>query len=440
MSTFWQMLRVAFWMLPAQRVLTVIASVLLLWGLVFHLGFNPPRSSLPPGLIGVTLLLIVPLLAGGIFLRMLSASRSLLLRPHARGRMLLSAAAIVLLSALLLDLVYWFAALPAPSRFRPDFEQYALLFVMTLSLGTQCLISLFIASRSPSWTLIIILAWQAPGLLLHALGVEDASRLLGGPVSLGASLIAWTAFSIWFLKARRIHASQWRRQDDGKVSTALTLPPTTTREQAMSRWILANHTPLRIGLQCLLAAAAVLLIQWVLAREIDTAVLQATMFGTIAAIGLVSGAVSWSMVARSRTLWLAGARNRVELHRWFERQVLSVWVCVAAAVLIAAGATWLFIVPSPALPPVYLACAVLAPGLCAAWWGLMQQHARSALDVVAVLLIVLGIFYGVLGPLFTRSAEARWDILSALLALALWLRTVAWMRWRGADWRRAQRT
>lgn len=438
MSTFWQMLRVAFWMLPAQRVLTAIATALMLWGLVFRQGFNTARSSLPPGFVGMTLLLIVPLLAGGVFLRMLSSSRALLLRPHARGRLLGSAAVILLLSALLLILVYWISALPAPPRFRPDLDQYLLLFAMTLSFGTQCLISLFIASRSPSWTLAIILIWQAPGLLLHALGVEDASRLLGGPVSLAASLIAWMAFAIWFLKARRIHATEWRRRDESAAPAARGTVP-ATREQAMSRWILANNAPLRIGLQCLLAALAVLGIQWALAREVDTAVLQAMMFGTLAGIGVVSGAVSWSMAQRSRPLWLAGGRNRMQLHSWVEGQMLRVLLCVSAAVLLAAGLAWLFIQPRPVLSPAYLACALLAPGVCASWWGLMQQHGRNALDIVAALLIVLSLFYGLVGPLFTLR-PARWDILAAQLVLAALLRMAAWMRWRGADWRRAQHT
>jgi hypothetical protein len=407
--------------------------------LAFRQGFNTTRSSLPPGFVGVTLLLIVPLLAGGMFLRMLSSSRALLLRPHARGRLLGGAAAILLLSALLLILVYWIDALAAPSRFRPGLDQYLLLFVMTLSFGTQCLINLFIASRSPAWTLAIVLAWQAPGLLLHALGVEDASRLLGGPVSLAATFLAWVAFTVWYLRVRRIHATEWRRRDESTASTLHSLPPPATREQAMSRWILANSTPLWIGLQCLLASVVVLGIQWVLAREIDTAVLQAMMFGTLAGISLVTGAVSWSMALRSRTLWLAGGRNRRALYAWFEGQMLRVLLCVCAAVLVAAALAWLFIEPRPLLSPAYLACAVLVPGLCAGWWGLMQQHGRTAADIVAALLIVLSVFYGVVGPLFTQRSE-RWDILGAQLALAALLRLVAWMRWRGADWRRAQRT
>ena len=100
MKTFWQLLRVGFWMLPLQRALTVIGLTVLVGGQLFRLPFNMPGSTLPITFFGVMLVIIVPLLAGGAFLRMLCASRALLLRPHARGRLLAGAFGILMLATL----------------------------------------------------------------------------------------------------------------------------------------------------------------------------------------------------------------------------------------------------------------------------------------------------------------------------------------------------
>lgn len=50
-----------------------------------------------------------------------------------------------------------------------------------------------------------------------------------------------------------------------------------------------------------------------------------------------------------------------------------------------------------------------------------------------------GWFQGLVQPLNTDSAAARWEVFAAQLGLALLLREVAYVRWRSADWRRVQR-
>ncbi|MEO6079703.1 MAG: hypothetical protein ABIQ86_07995 [Steroidobacteraceae bacterium] len=81
---------------------------------------------------------------------------------------------------------------------------------------------------------------------------------------------------------------------------------------------------------------------------------------------------------------------------------------------------------------------MIMPGLAAAWFGLMQQHQRSLLDPLAVLCVAAGWYYGLAQPLFTGSTQPHWEIVAAQFALVVWLREVALVRWRGADWRRAQ--
>lgn len=440
MKTFLQLLRIGFWMLPLQRWLTVIGAAVLIGGQVLGLPFNMPGSTLPVTFFGASLMMIVPLLAGGVFLRMLSASRALLLRPHARGRLLAGTLGIVLLLNGAWLFCYWLAFLPVPAQYRPGLEGYLLMFATTLSFGTQCAITLFIASRSPLWTLLVLVIWQLPGLLLHFLGVVDAARLLGGPVSVAMSLIVWVVFGIWYLRARRIHASAWgQKVESSAAATEAPVVVPASREQAMSRWLLAGVTPLRLGTQCLLAALAVLALQWIFAHGSEPRVLNATMFGTLSVVAAVGGAVSRAMAGHARSLWLAAGRTRLQLHGWTERQMLRVLLAIFAAVSLAGVLVWALATTRPALSPVYLSCAVLAPGLAAAWLGLMQQHRRGLFDALAGLAILAGWFYGLVQPVYMDSGAARWDIFAAQLGLALLLREAAYVRWRSADWRRAQR-
>jgi hypothetical protein len=438
MSTFWQLLGIGFWMLPLQRALTVIGALVIVAGQLFQLPFNMPGSTLPVTFFGVFLVMIVPLLAGGVFLRMLASSRALLLRPHARGRLLAGALGILVLTTLAWICCYWMAFLQAPPKFRPDAEALLLMFAMTLNFGTMCVVVLFIASRSPLWTLVMLLVWQAPGLLLHALGVEDAARLIGGPVSLVMSGLAWLLFGIGFLRARRIHAGAWGRREaaTGAPVTAPAPPAQAlTRAQGMSRWLLAGSTPVVMGLQCLSACLLLLAMQWALGRTAGPWPLQSMMFGTMAAVALVTGAVGSNMARRSRALWLPAGLTRIELHAWVERRMLAVALAVCLAVALAGVVAWWWFAPRPALPLSYLLPAMLAPGLCAGWLGLMQQHPRGFFDALAGLGIGAAIFYGLVNPLYVGSAEPRWLILGAVLALAVLLREVAYVRWRGADWR-----
>lgn len=431
MRTFLQLLRIAFWMLPVQRTLTVTAALLQLAGL-FAPGAVLPRLGMP-------LLLVVPLLAGGVLLRTLSASRALMLRPHARGRLLAGAICMLLLVAAFSVTSQWLEMRSVPPQYQPGPEFYLLMISVALSFGTLCTVTMFVASRSPLWTLLILLIWQAPGLAMHLLGVEDAPRLLGSPVSLAMDAAIWIGFSIWYLRARLVHASSWRRRESaGAEGDATSLAAPVTREQAMTRWLLGGATPLTIGLQCLAAAVVVLVIQWIFARDAGIRSLHAMMYGTLSLVGVVAGAVSRTMASRARGLWLTAGRTRRALHAWTERRLLRVMLAIFAAVELATTLVW-WLLPRPGLSLPYLLCAVLAPGIGAAWLGLMQQHRRSWFDAVAAFGIFLGWSYGLVGPLYGGATSNPWELLGPQVALAALLREVGYLRWRSADWRRVQR-
>ena len=440
MKTWLQILRVVFWMTPVQRWLTVIGALMLVSGLHSFWGYRGNGSWVLTvvGVVGTAIML--SMLAGSVSFRMLSASRALLLRPHARARLLASAISVLLLIALAFVAVDWIANRQwTPPRYRPDAEYYLLQFSTLFSFGTLAAITLFIASRSPLCTLLILLIWLMPSLLLQAFGLTDSPAMRRGPVSIASCVVAWTLFGAWYMRTRRIHASSWGRRGDSAAVQPVpgSLQP-ATRDEAMKSWILAGARPLQLGAWCLLAALALLGFQWLMGREVDSAEpLRATMLGTLACLAVLVGAVSGGMAVRARSLWLASGRTRPDLHLWVERQMLMALLAIFVAVAMVGGLVWVLVRPSAALSPAYLLAALLAPGSCAAWLGLMQAHRRSLLDILAVAAIVGGIFYAVVGPFYSDRPVARWYLVIGLYVLALVLREVGRARWRGADWRRA---
>ena len=119
--------------------------------------------------------------------------------------------------------------------------------------------------------------------------------------------------------------------------------------------------------------------------------------------------------------------------------MLRVVLAISSAVTLACALVWGLVLPRPELSAIYVLCAVLLPGLAAAWLGLMQQHRRGLFDATAGLAIFAGWFYGLVRPIYVDGAPQRWDVLAALLGFTVLLREVAYFRWRSADWRRTQR-
>jgi hypothetical protein len=317
------------------------------------------------------------------------------------------------------------------------------MYVLTLSFATQCSIASFVVSRGPVWALVVLGAWQLPGLVLKLLGVIDVPKLLAGPVGLGTVVVSWAVFAVWYLRTRRIHTLGWAVRGKGSaVASGLTVVQSpVTREEAMTRWLLGSSTPLRIGLQWLLGAALLIGVQLLLGRQYDSPprFVNAMIFGTLSLSAIVIGAISFAIAGRSRGLWLNAGRSRLQLHAWCERLMLRVALAIALPLALLGALVWIFVTPRPALPGTYLVVAMAAPGMGAAWFGFMQLHRRISLDAIGGLLLVAGWYYGLVQPLFTGSAQPHWAVVAAQLALAGLLREVAYVRWRAADWPRNQR-
>jgi hypothetical protein len=437
------MLRIAFWMLPVQRALTVLGGLVVLAALVnrgLNNRFNLPGSTLPMLFLGVALAMIIPLLLGGAWLRMLCAPRAIQLLPRARGRLLAGALGVVLLATGVWILAYWISFQGLPAQYQPKPESYLLMYMLTLTFATQCTIGIFIASRGPVWMLIALIAWTAPHLVLPLFGVEDVPRLLTGPAGMAMVVLTWIVFGAWFLRARRINSEGWTRGQLGAAAVAARMGAAPlTREQAMTRWLLGAGTPLSIGLLWTLGVAVLIGVQLAIGRDSPPRAVAAMVFGTLSLNAVVVAAMAQSAAARSRGLWLTGARLREELYRWCERLLLQVAVAILLPFLLLGGALWWWLPERPLLPAAYLFPAILAPGLTALWFGLLMVRRSAVVTTLVGVAIVVGWYYGVAQPLAAGSSEPRWAVLAAQGALILALRMLAVRRWRSLDWPRGGR-
>lgn len=449
MKTFVQMLRIAFWMLPIQRWLTSMGLLVVVLALRFGDRLDMPGGNLPIVFLGVALMVFTPAVAGGVFLRMISAPKAVGLLPRARGRLLAGALSVAIVAVLLWTgsyvAVMSFGPLPRGAS-RPESWQYALLFVLSLSFATQCVIFQFIAARGPVWLLAALGLWTAPSVAVRLLDLQDASRLVAGPVMLAGIAAAWLLFGAWFLRVRTIGASAWLA--GGAVSgfsltarapRAMYTP--ATREQAMERAVLGLGSFFTIGGAWLLCAGALVGVQLLLARQHELKpIFVAVLFVTLSCAGLAAlGPIGYLISARSRGLWLVGERSRAELHAWCERRLLRASAAILVPFVALTALLWLTLTPRPVLPPAYLLAAMIAPGVVAACFGLVQVgRLNVAVEILCGALVLAGWFFGLAQPLFGRATEAPWRFVVAQLALAAVLREVARRRWLAVDWPRAQ--
>jgi hypothetical protein len=430
MKTIWQVLKITFWMLPAQRVMLVVGVTLSIV-LFFRGSWSAPQALM--------LAMVIPLFTGGVFMRQLSSRRLAQLWPHGRGRLLGGTISVMIVCTALYMLCYWPAFANTPPGFKPIvLEGLVMQYILMFVFWTQCTIGMFVASRKPAWALAALIAWILPFIVMGATG--QVPQAMTGPVGFVAALGVWVVFSIWFLTSRQIGTPAWRVRQETVTAGSESAVAAATPVDAMQRWLLSSGTPLTLGLQWGLAMLVLLGVQLVVPRLIGDSPrdwVTAMLFGTLSLAAAVIAAISWTIARRSRWLWLLAGKTRLELFRHCERLMLKSLLAVILPMGTLSLALWFVLDVRPSLPPGYLALAMSAPALAAGWFGLMQVHRKSSLDSLAALLLILGWLSGLIRPLFRGETEPEWGIVLAVLALVVLLREIAYVRWREADWPRA---
>jgi len=441
MSTYLQLLRIACWQHPLQRVLTVAGAALLVIGPFLPVALSPPGSRLPQTFLGAMLVLVTPILLGGAWWRALSAPRSLRLAPHGRLRLLLAVFAVVLTATLLWLGCYMLAFLvQVPPQYRPGFGDYASMFTLTLVAATYLSIGPFIAWHSPAGLLAALCLWLLPGLLLRTAGIEMPAEVWQRPPGWAALAAIWLVFSAWYLRARRIAPSGWLKPGGQMlfVPEAVAAPRGLSPRRGVDGLLLGGATIPRLALQWLGVVFLLLLVQALIAHYADSEPLRvvAVMFWTLSLCAIVSGALGFAIAQRSRALWLLAGLDRAALYRRCEGLLLRAGLGIGLAFGLLFALLWSTLAPHPPWRWQYLLASLLVPGLATAWLGLSQVKRIVWWDAPAAVALCAAWYVGTAQPLFGISGRESWGLLAAEVLGAVVLREVARRRWATVDWPR----
>lgn len=324
MSTFWQVLRLAIWINPLQRVLTCIGLLLMVSGFLLLLPFSVPGSTLPSPFLGVFFISASSVLVGGVYLRLVAAPRVVRLAPYGRRRLLFSALGLILVIALLWMSVYWLFFLRwMDARFYPSFFSQLVGVLDSAAVTSTALVGLFIASRSPFAALVVIFILFSPGLAVKLFDA-DLRHVSGLRGSLGTLALIWIPFGVWFLNARRISPPGWfaRSGQDVLATTLVTTEKPKSQQEAVERLLLGGTTVVRFGLQWFLLLALLLGLQWAVAllgETHDPALVIRVMLASLCIVPIVTTVVSFAAIRRSRAIWLLATSSRGEFFSRVER-------------------------------------------------------------------------------------------------------------------------
>jgi hypothetical protein len=444
-----------FAVVPLQGWLVGFGALLLL-GAAVALSGNPGAGARNAGITmlifgGLLTVGLTTLLAGGS-MRSASSPRVTHLLPNGRRQMLLGATLAITLLAALATLVPLLGDMPStPGAKRSPFSGIPPLTVFTTCWSAVALlwVGMFVVTGSRLLSVLIPfipLAMIKLGRNLQGL-VPDSLTLLG------ASLVVWAAFSLWYMRVPSIRrlsvygprptdgssSAMWNRLQAMMFFTRGGLSSTRAMQQMLLGPSLFGH--FMIGVGWILVAAFMLLLFSGFMSGSDHS--PPSYFGAFifAPVILVTwGSMGFALTRRARILWLRAGLDRIALFRRAERSGLLAGAMAQGIVMVAFVLFALSIWPEDR-GVVLLICAVLAAFCaCLFYAGMSLTRGWVAVDfALCAGLLLLFAFTLIVLPRWAH--EQRTFALAspfAMTLLAVVLRWRARHRWRALDWRVAR--
>jgi hypothetical protein len=387
-------------------------------------------------LLGTALVLISPVLVGGVVFRSLSAARAVALIPNGRLKLVLGAFASHLLLALLAGIAVSAtrAEVTAPV-FATVFTVLNLQFFGYYWSSQYRLGALWLFSWAVWMQLLIgpLKTWHLS---------DRFNSTTGLLIVLLMNLCAWLVFALLYLRTRRIAAPPL----DGFTATRSAPVPTTAAE-------LPHYTPrfaartLLLGMpwnrrtmwQRLFWGALIVLLVGLPSQLLTP--MGASIGNSFAWVPIlvVAGPVAWSfaylMTQRARLLWLSSGLARVELFRMVESyswQLMLSAVCVAMLLVVprflirvrefSAGVQLLMFVAIP-----------FASGAAFLYAGMSYVSGRKLAGTVIVAVCTTFWLLNLGFPLSGTATPAP-TLLALQVVLVPVLRALALRQWRDIDW------
>jgi hypothetical protein len=400
------------------------------------------------GLLGLTLVVVPTALAAGASLRALSAPSTHALLPRFRVRVLLAVALFVGSIGLL-----WYASavglvwLGGDDVLEGGLAGAAVAAVYAVGMLTAIVLFMLVFTAQPNWGWLLLPSMLVGGNWLDAGGPQ---RLAAAGVSLPwivglASLTAWSAFAVWYLRARRIRpvllitdthgwTEVWRRRADRRQKR---WPADLTRRSAIGILLWSGRVQPVLPRQLLNAAAlgAFLCLVAPLLQYLPSQTQAPPPFTTFVwpfYAMLFTLFAAHFIVRQSRRAWLRVGGSRVRVLRTVEWEMARLYLraitCITALVLASlwvletppTEAAWGFALMASAV--LYAACLGLA-SVGRAWPFLL-----GLFGMLVVQAVLLGLEQK------PPSPPQPGALLGVQLAAAIVLRALAEFRWRNIDW------
>jgi hypothetical protein len=436
-----------------QRALSVAGLIVLAIGsfvaLVNTLADSEAVFGSRIGLLGFGLVVVPTALNAGGTLRALSAPNAYVLLPNFRARVL-SAVALFVGSIGLLWYVgaTGFVLLGGDDVVEGGVAGAAVTTVYAVGVLTSLVLFAFVITAQPNWMWVLVPAMLVGGSWLDAGGPQ---RLAAAGVSLPwivglASLTAWSAFAIWYLRARRIRpvllmtdthgwTEMWRSRADRQQRR---WPADLARGSAMGILLWSGRVQPVLPRQLLNAAVvgaflcfAAPLLQYLPGNQ-TRATPPFTSFPWPFYAMLFTLFAAHLIVRQSRRAWLRVGGSRVRVLRTVEwemaRFYLRAGTCITALVLAS-----LFVFETPLTEAAWgialMASAVLYSGC------LGLASVRTAWPMLFGLFGMFVVQAVLLGLEQNPSSPPQpGALLGVQLAAAGVLRALAELRWRSIDW------
>jgi hypothetical protein len=451
MSTFLQVLRLAFWGGLPQRVLTCVGVIAIATGIGqwWSIGLALSVSTILFSVFFFASAAV--LLIGGVYWRMASAPRIVRLAPHGRAHLLGSVIGLVLLIGFLWYLMFWLSLrslLPASIYLSPTVH---LAEGATCSIvATVAAMGAFIASRSPLAALVVLIVLIAPDVAASLFDVRLSRHNTPASVLLAVAGLIWILFAAWYLRARRISRPGWLSGggDDVLATALVSAAGPKSRNEALQRQLLGGTTILRFGAQWLVILGLLLGLQWLLATfaQTESTASAQVMYASLCICPVVTTMVSFAAIRRSRTLWLLTGSTRGEFFNGVER--ILVRLNLVMVLVFACGLAALWFAQSWRTGTISDQVALANVHLMSLWivglFAIYGQLARWPKWLVAVLAAATLVFVWWLTAWGLRShpgkpLEVLWGTGLIMTVPVAWiaLRWQAQRRWREGDFPRA---
>lgn len=424
---------------PLQSWLSAIGLSMVALGVIVRLVTGVGPGALTLAIMGTVLVSMGPVFGGGLILRHGSSRFTMMLRPHARLRLLLGTT-LAMNIVVLLFMVPFLLDNPADPQGN---AAPAIADVFAIAWGVLALdwVCVFMLS---AYRFGLAFLWIVPVVAVSLFRQTLPQQMPDPSVALIAGLGLWAAFSAWYLRqhshgpslAMGIGAPATENQGLwSRLLPSTDAPAPQSLPEARRRWLFGDASPVS---HAVVGAGSTLMVVVLLFWLLDQpSARDKSLTGGLLYIGLLISSFSagYWLVGRSRSLWLRTGLDRAGLLRNTEISGLLPMVVSALASILIIVLTQTWLRPDLLVSVLLNAIAQLALAACMAYAGLSFTTGWS---IQTVLAFIGSWMLGLSGILFLGAGRSPGYLAAsiALLAgLALLLRAVALRRWRNLDWR-----